>query len=95
MICTFAIIAEERSSKVSQADTRAKPNEIIHPIKQEYSSTESGCDYGKNTMTEVAPRQFESVGQTPREGMPLVLRSVSILLQVSHIEYLSFDIYIQ
>ncbi|XP_055704291.1 sorbin and SH3 domain-containing protein 1 isoform X30 [Phlebotomus papatasi] len=26
-------------------------------------------------MTEVAPRQFESVGQTPREGMPLVLRS--------------------
>ncbi|XP_055704270.1 uncharacterized protein LOC129802464 isoform X19 [Phlebotomus papatasi] len=66
---------EERSSKVSQADTRAKPNEIIHPIKQEYSSTESGCDYGKNTMTEVAPRQFESVGQTPREGMPLVLRS--------------------
>ncbi|XP_059612596.1 uncharacterized protein LOC132259068 [Phlebotomus argentipes] len=62
---------EERSSKVSQE--ARKPNEIIIPIRQE-NSTESGCDFGRNTMTEVASRQVDSVNQV-KEGMPLVLRS--------------------
>ncbi|XP_055687247.1 uncharacterized protein LOC129792352 isoform X8 [Lutzomyia longipalpis] len=65
---------EERTTKVTQADTRAQPNEIIHPIRLENSNSES--DYGRSTMTEVASRQTDGVGgQTLKEGMPVVLRS--------------------
>ncbi|XP_055687244.1 uncharacterized protein LOC129792352 isoform X5 [Lutzomyia longipalpis] len=70
----FLFAREERTTKVTQADTRAQPNEIIHPIRLENSNSES--DYGRSTMTEVASRQTDGVGgQTLKEGMPVVLRS--------------------
>ncbi|GAB0098168.1 SH3 domain-containing protein [Sergentomyia squamirostris] len=65
---------EERSTKVSQTETtKAKSNEIIHPIRQDFSSVKSGSNY--DTMTDVVSRQSENAGQTIQEGMPIVLRT--------------------
>jgi hypothetical protein len=47
----------------------------VYKIKNEYTS-ESDSERPRK-MADLGPRQFEGIGPTTRDGMPLILRSVS------------------
>ncbi|XP_048524023.1 uncharacterized protein LOC109542836 isoform X5 [Dendroctonus ponderosae] len=49
------------------------PGEILYHIKNEYTS-ESDSERPRK-MADLAPRKFEGIGPTTKDGMPLILRS--------------------
>lgn len=59
----------------------------VYQIKQEYTSEGEGERQRK--MADLAPRKFEvGIGPTTRDGMPLVLRSVSTYLDIRCVDVL-------
>jgi len=56
----------------------------VYQIKNEYTS-ESESEKPKK-MADLAPRKFEGIGPTTKDGMPLILRSVSINQRIGYSE---------
>jgi hypothetical protein len=72
-----AYIEQEQSVKRAHNEKppHVGPGEILYKIKNEYTS-ESDSERPRK-MADLGPRQFEGIGPTTRDGMPLILRSVS------------------
>ncbi|CAH1381085.1 unnamed protein product [Tenebrio molitor] len=70
-----AYIEQEQSVKRAHNEKppHVGPGEILYKIKNEYTS-ESDSERPRK-MADLGPRQFEGIGPTTRDGMPLILRS--------------------
>lgn len=62
----------------------------MYQVKSEYTS-ESDSEKPRR-MAELAPRKFEGIGPTTKDGMPIVLRSVSFVYNPKITRMLSFKI---
>ena len=59
----------------------------VYTLKKEYESEPETEQAPPKKMAALGPRKFEGIGPTTRDGIPVVLRSVSDLLILNH--YLS------
>ncbi|XP_068912514.1 uncharacterized protein [Tenebrio molitor] len=73
-----AYIEQEQSVKRAHNEKppHVGPGEILYKIKNEYTS-ESDSERPRK-MADLGPRQFEGIGPTTRDGMPLILRSQEV-----------------
>lgn len=55
----------------------------VYSIKNEYMSESEVENERPRKMADLGPRKFEGIGPTTRDGMPIVLRSVSSTFQPS------------
>ncbi|KAK7865251.1 hypothetical protein R5R35_012375 [Gryllus longicercus] len=63
---------DRMSSRESDKELNLGQNEIMYSVKKEYQKeTESG----QKKIIELAPRKYEGIGPTTKDGIPMVLRS--------------------
>ncbi|XP_037907674.1 uncharacterized protein LOC119649465 isoform X18 [Hermetia illucens] len=58
-----------------QTPAFVRPNEVIYQLKNEYMSEPESENDRPKKMAQLARRQFDGIGPTTKDGMPIVLRS--------------------
>ncbi|GLG95058.1 Uncharacterized protein GBIM_02109 [Gryllus bimaculatus] len=78
---------DRMSSRESDKELNLGQNEIMYSVKKEYQKeTESG----QKKIIELAPRKYEGIGPTTKDGIPMVLRSNLFDISISNCNYTIF-----
>lgn len=64
---------------------------LVYTVKKEYESEPESENEPPKKMVDLGPRKFEGIGPTTKEGIPLVLRSVSLIIFLLKVRAIECD----